>query len=206
MAKFEFFKKKEKVEEEKLTWQQSLVRDLKDLLLVLAVFMIIYILLFRVVVVVGGSMNNTLINGDRLVLQSSFLYRNPKQGDIIVASKESFENGNCIIKRVIATEGQLVDIKDGIVYVDNQPLDEQYTKEYNRTFLMGAGNMDFPQIVPKGHLFVLGDNRGGSLDSRKMQIGFVDKREVLGKAFFLMMPGRDAVTGEKDNGRIGVVD
>ena len=206
MAKFEFFKKKEKVEEEKLTWQQSLVRDLKDLLLVLAVFMIIYILLFRVVVVVGGSMNNTLINGDRLVLQSSFLYRNPKQGDIIVASKESFDNGNCIIKRVIATEGQLVDIKDGIVYVDNQPLDEQYTKEYNRTFLMGAGNMDFPQIVPKGHLFVLGDNRGGSLDSRKMQIGFVDKREVLGKAFFLMMPGRDAVTGEKDNGRIGVVD
>ena len=206
MAKFEFFKKKEKVEEEKLTWQQSLVRDLKDLLLVLAVFMIIYILLFRVVVVVGGSMNNTLINGDRLVLQSSFLYRNPRQGDIIVASKESFDNGNCIIKRVIATEGQLVDIKDGIVYVDNQPLDEQYTKEYNRTFLMGAGNMDFPQIVPKGHLFVLGDNRGGSLDSRKIQIGFVDKREVLGKAFFLMMPGRDAVTGEKDNGRIGVVD
>ena len=206
MAKFELFKKKEKVEEEKLTWQQSLVRDLKDLLLVLAVFMIIYILLFRVVVVVGGSMNNTLINGDRLVLQSSFLYRNPKQGDIIVASKESFDNGNCIIKRVIATEGQLVDIKDGIVYVDNQPLDEQYTKEYNRTFLMGAGNMDFPQIVPEGHLFVLGDNRGGSLDSRKTQIGFVDKREVLGKAIFLMMPGRDAVTGEKDNGRIGVVD
>lgn len=206
MAKFELFKKKEKVEEEKLTWQQSLVRDLKDLLLVLAVFMIIYILLFRVVVVVGGSMNNTLINGDRLVLQSSFLYHNPKQGDIIVASKESFDNGNCIIKRVIATEGQLVDIKDGIVYVDNQPLDEQYTKEYNRTFLMGAGNMDFPQIVPEGHLFVLGDNRGGSLDSRKTQIGFVDKREVLGKAIFLMMPGRDAVTGEKDNGRIGVVD
>ncbi len=205
MAKFEFFKKKEKVEE-KLTWQQSLVQDLKDLLLVLAVFMIIYILLFRVVVVVGGSMNNTLINGDRLVLQSNFLYRNPKQGDIIVASKESFDNGNCIIKRVIATEGQLVDIKDGIVYVDNQPLDEQYTKEYNRTFLMGAGNMDFPKIVPEGHLFVLGDNRGGSLDSRKTQIGFVDKREVLGKAIFLMMPGRDAVTGEKDNGRIGVVD
>ncbi len=206
MAKFELFKKKEKVEEEKLTWQQSLVRDLRDLLLVLAVFMIIYILLFRVVVVVGGSMNNTLINGDRLVLQSNVFYRNPKQGDIIVASKESFDNGNCIIKRVIATEGQLVDIKDGIVYVDGQPLDEQYTKEYNRTFLMGAGNMDFPQIVPEGHLFVLGDNRGGSLDSRKTQIGFVDKREVLGKAVFLMMPGKDAVTGEKDNSRIGVVD
>ncbi len=206
MAKFELFKKKEKVEEEKLTWQQELVRDLRDLLLVLAVFMIFYILLFRVVVVVGGSMNNTLINGDRLVLQSNVFYRNPKQGDIIVASKESFDDGNCIIKRVIATEGQLVDFKDGIVYVDNQPLDETYTKEYNRTFLMGAGNMDFPQIVPEGHLFVLGDNRGGSLDSRKSQIGFVDKREVLGKAIFLMMPGKDDVTGEKDNSRIGVVD
>ena len=206
MAKFELFKKKEKVEEEKLTWQQGLVRDLRDLLLVLAVFMIFYILLFRVVVVVGGSMNNTLINGDRLVLQSNVFYRNPKQGDIIVASKESFDDGNCIIKRVIATEGQLVDFKDGIVYVDNQPLDETYTKEYNRTFLMGAGNMDFPQIVPEGHLFVLGDNRGGSLDSRKSQIGFVDKREVLGKAIFLMMPGKDDVTGEKDNSRIGVVD
>jgi signal peptidase I len=177
-----------------------LVRDLKDLLLVLAVFMIIYILLFRVVVVVGSSMNNTLIDGDRLVLQSNVFYRNPKQGDVIVASKDSFDNGNCIIKRVIATEGQLVDIKDGIVYVDGQPLDEQYTKEYNRTFLMGGNNLDFPVIVPEGHVFVLGDNRGGSTDSRKTQIGFVDKREILGKAVFLMIPS------DKDTGRIGVVD
>ena len=201
MAKFELFKKKEQEQEEvKLTWQQSLVRDLKDLLLVLAVFMIIYILLFRVVVVVGSSMNNTLIDGDRLVLQSNVFYRNPKQGDVIVASKDSFDNGNCIIKRVIATEGQLVDIKDGIVYVDGQPLDEQYTKEYNRTFLMGGNNLDFPVIVPERHVFVLGDNRGGSTDSRKTQIGFVDKREILGKAVFLMIPS------DKDTGRIGVVD
>ena len=195
-----------KKNEKKYTTAQKIFKESRDYLVILILFMLVYILCFRVVIVVGNSMFDTLVDGDYLVLISNVFYTEPKYGDIIVASKESFDNGNCIIKRVIATEGQLVDIKDGIVYVDNQPLDEQYTKEYNRTFLMGAGNMDFPQIVPKGHLFVLGDNRGGSLDSRKMQIGFVDKREVLGKAFFLMMPGRDAVTGEKDNGRIGVVD
>ena len=105
MSKFWLKNKKEKAQEseEKLTWQQNLMLDLHDLLYVLAAFMIVYMLFFRVVVVVGPSMYDTLIDGDRLVLLSSAIYKEPKQGDIIVASKKSFEDGECIVKRVIAT-------------------------------------------------------------------------------------------------------
>ena len=107
----ELFRKRNKEEQqpqEKRTWQQNLVLDLKDLVYVLAVFLLIYMLFFRVVVVVGSSMYDTLHNGDRLMLISSSFYKEPKQGDIIVASKKSFANGECIVKRVFATEGQWV--------------------------------------------------------------------------------------------------
>ena len=129
MAIFKKSKENVEQEEDKLTWQQKLVRDLSDLPYILAVFLVIYMLVFRVVVVVGPSMYNTLIDGDRLVLLSNVLYTEPKQGDIIVASKKSFEGGECIVKRVIATEGQTVDIdfNAGIVYVDGIAIDEPYT-------------------------------------------------------------------------------
>ena len=163
--------------------------------------MFIYILLFRVVVVVGPSMYNTLVDGDRLVLISNVLYRNPKQGDIIVASKESFRDGECIIKRIVATEGQTVDIdfQLGVVYVDGVALQEDYT--YTMTN-MDEG-MKFPVTVPEGCVFAMGDNRNSSLDSRNPQIGFIDEREILGKAVFLMMPGTHGDTEKAQYDRIG---
>lgn len=199
----ELFRKK-KVEQtepqEKRTWQQTLVTDLKDLVFVLAIFMVIYMLLFRVVVVIGSSMYDTLHHGDRLLLISSTFYRDPKQGDIIVASKKSFSNGECIVKRVIATEGQLVDIdfQKGVVYVDGVALEEDYV--YTKTTLFEGET--FPLTVEEGHLFVLGDNRDNSKDSRNPQIGQIDKREVLGKAIFLL-------STEDKNGwmeRFGVIE
>ena len=170
--------------QEKRTWQQTLVMDLKDLFYVLAIFMIVYMLLFRVVVVIGSSMYQTLHHGDRLLLVSSTFYREPKQGDIIVASKKSFANGECIVKRVIATEGQIVDIdfQKGIVFVDGVPLEEDYV--YTKTTLFEG--VIFPLTVEEGHVFVLGDNRDNSKDSRNPQIGLIDEREILGKAFFLL--------------------
>ena len=187
--------------EVKLTWQQKMVLDLHDLIYVLAGFMLIYILIFRVVVVVGPSMKDTLVDGDRLVLLSNTLYRNPEYGDVIVASKESFGNGECIIKRVIATEGQNVDIDfgRGVVIVDGVELQEDYV----RTPTTLQEGVTFPTVVPEGCVFVLGDNRNGSKDSRDPQIGFVDKREILGKAVFLMLPGTDGGHVEPDYGRVG---
>lgn len=199
---FEKKKKQEKSKEEvKLTLPQRIVSDFRDLIYVLAIFMFIYMLLLRVVVVVGPSMYNTLVDGDRLVLISNVLYQNPKQGDVIVASKDSFRDGECIIKRVIATEGQTVDIdfQLGVVYVDGIALQEDYTYTMTTT----PEGMKFPATVPEGCVFAMGDNRNNSMDSRNPQIGFIDQREILGKAVFLMMPGTHAGTEEPQYDRIG---
>lgn len=186
----------------KLTWQQSLFRDSKDLLLVIGVFMLIYVLFFRAVVVVGSSMYDTLMDGDRLLVINNLVYTEPKHGDIIVASKDSFRNGECIIKRVIATEGQTVDIDfaRGIVYVNGEALDEPYISSDTKR----PEGVSFPLTVEPGCIFVMGDNRKDSKDSRDPEIGLIDKREVLGKAIFLLFPGGNDFL-DKDFSRIGVV-
>ena len=149
-------------------------------------------------------MNSTLVDGDCLILVSGVLAGEPKCGDIIVASKDSYENGTPIIKRVIATEGQTVDIdfKTGTVYVDGKALKENYisTKTTNSEGLV------FPITVEEGCIFVMGDNRAFSKDSRSPDIGLIDKREVIGKAVFLVFPGTNAAKQERDYNRIGVLD
>jgi signal peptidase I len=158
-----------------------------DAIHIFALILTVYILFFRVVVVVGPSMYDTLIQGDRLVLLSSFVYNDPKQGDIIVCSKESFDDGAGFVKRVIATEGQTVDIdfEAGIVYVDGTALEEPYV----HTSTTKAEGIEFPLTVEAGHVFVMGDNRDSSLDSRSPRIGLVDKRQIVGKAIFILSPG-----------------
>jgi signal peptidase I len=187
----------------KTTWQKQLFKDARDVFYMLAIFMFVYILCFRSVVVVGHSMHDTLVNGDRILLINNLLYQDPQRGDIIVASKDSFRNGECIIKRVIATEGQEVDIdfEKGIVYVDGEAIPEPYL--YTKTHEQEG--VRFPLVVPEGCLFVMGDNRKESMDSRSPAIGFIDKREILGKAVFIMIPGVNADTESRDFGRIGVV-
>lgn len=181
--------------------QNSVLTYLHDLVYLLAGIMLVLLLLFRVVVVSGPSMNDTLIDGDYLLLLNNVFYGDPKQGDIIVASKDSFKDGEPIIKRVIATEGQEVDIdfSAGIVYVDGVPLEEEYTK----TLTTRQEGVQFPLTVDEGCIFVMGDNRDGSKDSRNPEIGLIDTREVLGKAIFLIIPGADA-SDKRDFSRIGV--
>ena len=184
-------------------WHKSALFYLHDLVFGLVGVLLVFMFLFRMVVVSGPSMMQTLQNGDRLILLSNVLYTNPKYGDIVVASKESFKDGEPIIKRVIATEGQTVDIdfKEGIVYVDGIALDEPYTNTPTTLFEGTA----FPLTVEKGHVFVLGDNRNDSLDSRSSNIGQIDKRELLGKAIFLAVPGENMETKQRDFNRIGVL-
>ncbi len=199
-----FFEKKiMEMPEEKPDWKESIVLYLHDLIYMMAVVLVIFLLVFRIIVVSGGSMRTTLRDGDYLLLLSNVFYREPKYGDIVVVSKESFDNGKPIVKRVIATEGQTVDIDfhQGIVYVDGEPLLESYV---NTPTNIEEG-VTFPVEVEEGCVFVMGDNRNDSKDSRSPEIGQVDCREILGKAFLIMFPGTDEGTVPRDLGRIGVL-
>lgn len=154
----------------------------------------------RLIGVDGHSMVPTLQDGDRLLVLNSMLCGGYRQGDIVVLRKESFLP-TPIVKRVVATEGQVVDIDfaSGTVFVDGTPLQEGYIQE--RTFT--AEGTVFPLTVPEGGVFVLGDNRNHSTDSRDARLGTVDARYIIGRAVFLAFPGPDAGTGERDYGRIG---
>lgn len=191
-------------EEKKLSWQQNLLLYVHDLIYLLAVIIVVFILVFRLVVVSGSSMYSTLWDGDWLLVLSNTFYREPEYGDIIVVSKESFNDSEPIIKRVIATEGQTVDIDfvSGTVFVDGKMLDENYT--YTST--NQDEGMKFPLTVAEGCVFALGDNRNNSLDSRFPAIGMIDKREILGKALFLFYPGTNEGRSNPDFDRIGAVN
>ena len=169
--------------------QKSIVLYLHDLAYLIAGIVLVFLLCFRIVIVSGDSMYDTLVDGDYLLLLSNVFYQEPQQGDIIVASKADYENGTPIIKRVIATEGQTVDInfRTGTVYVDGTALTEDYI--YSST-TMDEG-VTFPLVVEEGCVFVLGDNRDRSKDSRSPQIGLIDTRQIVGKAIMLVFPGTD---------------
>ena len=199
MASFE----KKQNGEEKPGFSKSLVMYLHDLCWMLAVVMILFLIFFRIIVVSGPSMKMTLLDGDYLLLISNMFYREPEKGDVVVVSKQDYDNGKPIVKRVIATEGQIVDMDfaNGIVYVDGLPLEEDYI---NTPTNLDEGSV-FPQIVEEDHVFVMGDNRNNSKDSRSLEIGQVDKREVLGKVALLMVPGTDHGAEARDVHRIGTV-
>ena len=190
-------------QKEKNDWKKSVVTYLHDLLYMLMAILLVFLLLFRVIVVSGDSMYSTLLDGDYLLLLGNLFYQEPEREDIVVISKKSFDNGKPIVKRVIATEGQTVDIDfdNAIVYVDGVALDEPYINSPT-TFNEG---MLFPLTVAENCIFVLGDNRGVSRDSRDPVIGQVDRREVLGKAIFLMLPGTSHGHLNRDMGRMGVI-
>ncbi len=192
--------------QEKLSPVELGLEYLHDVVYILAVILLVFTFCVRVVVVSGSSMFDTLVDGDYLLLVNNPLCGELEQGDIVVASMDRFRDGEAIVKRVIATEGQTVDIdfREGVVYVDNRALEEDYI--FTATHL--SEGMEFPLVVEEGCVFLMGDNRGDSRDSRSPDIGLVDTREILGKAVFLMLPGNGtgAYTVERDFGRIGGLD
>lgn len=190
-------------EEKKVSWKQAVITYLHDWLYLLIGIFVIFLLLFRVIVVSGDSMYDTLWDGDYVLLLSNIFYDDPEYGDIVVISKQGFDNGKPIIKRVIATEGQTVDIdfEAGVVYVDGAALQEDYI---NNLTTREEGTQ-FPLTVGKNCIFVLGDNRGVSQDSRSPEIGQIDKREVLGKAIYLLLPGTNHGLNSRDYSRTGAI-
>lgn len=158
---------------------------------------VIFSAFFRVATIDGPSMKETLHNGDKVII-SNFLYT-PKYGDIVVISRNKtntrqgvMDSEMPIIKRVIAVEGQTVDIdfEKGVVYVDGNALSEPYTSTPTNL----KSSVDFPVTVSPGCIFVLGDNRNDSMDSRDKRIGndgMVDTRYVLGRAVCRIYPFDD---------------
>ena len=146
-------------------------------------------------------MRETLQEGDLLAVVSGGLCGGYEPGDIVIARRPDFNGGAPIVKRVIATAGQTVDIDfaAGVVYVDGEPLEEPYVREPTWT----EEGTEFPLTVPEGCLFLMGDNRNRSEDSRSSALGPVDSRCVLGRAVLLALPGLTADTGVRDWSRAG---
>ena len=164
---------------------------LHDLVYILAGITLFFVFVLRLVGVSGPSMRQTLQDGDYVALLSNFLMGDLEQGDIIVARKQSFDNGAPIVKRVIATEGQTVDVLyddtgRGTVCVDGVPLQEDYINE--EMLQPSYPTVSFPFVVSKNCIFVMGDNRNHSTDSRFSEVGFVDEDEVIGKVVLRIAP------------------
>ena len=176
--------------EERPVKKSSPLSPLFDIVSILAsaaiIVAIAFIFLFRTVGVSGGSMYPTLHDGDRLIL-SAFIIQ-PEYGDIVVTCQPSAYSyvESTLVKRVIATEGQTVDIDfdKGEVYVDGKKLDEPYVNELTHE----RESFTAPVTVPEGYIFVMGDNRNASTDSRDYRVGLIREEYVMGKALFRIAP------------------
>lgn len=201
-------KKEQPSKEEDLSIEESAYLLVHDLVYILAFVTLFFVLAVRVVTVSGSSMYPTLVNGDYVALLSNTIYHDDdiRNGDIVVALAVDFDD-EPLVKRVIATAGQTVDIDftKGIVYVDGVALEEDYINELT-TRSFGDLGVTFPLTVQEGHVFLMGDNRNHSSDSRLAAIGQVDTRYILGKVLFIMFPGYDEETDTRTISRLGGVN
>lgn len=165
----------------------------------IAAVLMIFSFFFRLCRVDGTSMLQTLNNGERLVTTNIFY--EPQQGDIIVFHLSNETYHEPLVKRVIATEGQKVriDFTTGEIFVDGKMISDEHAYisngkynvryDFNQNYIYRIdGKTYFEATVPSGKLFVMGDNRNGSADSRCTNVGFIDRRCVLGKAIFRISP------------------
>ena len=163
-------------------------RELYDWIGCMLVALIICVALFvfcvRIIDVSGTSMLPTLQNGDKMLV--SPLFYTPQAGDVVVFRSTTYDPDKALVKRIIATEGQVIniDFDNGIVYIDGRVIEENYINELTNTKLDFIG----PKTVPEGCVFVMGDNRNASTDSRKSEIGMVDTRSILGKVYYVLFP------------------
>ena len=168
----------------------SLFEWVETLTLYFAIAMAVLTLLFTHSPVVGSSMYPTLEQGDILIIRK--LGYTPKNGDIIVCQSEVYGMDKPLVKRVIATGGQTVEIdyKTWTVKVDGVTLDEDYINYKPDVYMNRSDYLPDKFTVPDGKVFVMGDNRNDSWDSRLETVGLIDERNVLGKVSFRLLPLR----------------
>lgn len=180
---------KRRIEVNRSSFAVSAYDWIKSILMTFAAIVVCFVLVFRIVKVDGPSMNATLENGDLVVLTD--LFYTPHDGDVVVVSHTA-EHAQPIIKRVIATEGQTLelDYENERIIVDGVVLSESYL---NNGVTFGAVFPDYeiPDVIPEGKVFVMGDNRADSMDSRDHRIGLIDAENIIGKAQFVAFPWAD---------------
>ena len=161
-----------------LEWYEALISAALVLVLVFSFF-------FRIIQVDGESMVPTLENGDKLVVWGAGY--EPQRGDVVIV--DSYTSYGPLVKRVIAKGGDTVsiDYATGTVAVNGEVLQEDYIAE--PTYL--GYDVTFPYTVPEGTVFVMGDNRNQSLDSRSTYVGCIDERDILGRVLLCFMPFTD---------------
>ena len=159
----------------------------ESLMAVLVFFVVVFTFFVRLIGVDGMSMYPTL--EDHSIMLVSNLNYTPERGDVVVLRKEGFYGDQPIVKRIIATGGDTVDIDPvtGDVSVNGEVLDEPYINE-TIDVLEHMGDLTYPQTVPEGCVFVMGDNRNASTDSRDARLGCVDTRYIMGRVYFTLFP------------------
>ena len=162
-----------------LEWYEALVSAALVLVLIFSFF-------FRIIQVDGSSMVPTLVNGDKLIVWGAGY--TPQRGDVVIVDSYT-SYGKPLVKRVIAKGGDTVsiDYATGTVAVNGEVLQEDYIAE--PTYL--GYDVTFPYTVPEGTVFVMGDNRNQSLDSRSTYVGCIDERDILGRVLLCFMPFTD---------------
>lgn len=194
LSRGKWFKKPKKEseepeEEEKTSFRTDLYFWIQALVMALVTLILVFTLVGRVIGVIGSSMVPNLHEGDLLILQS--IGYTPKQGDVVVLRKASFMSYP-IVKRVIALGGQhvTVDYATNTTTVDGVVLDESYINE-PMVDQGGTTGTNLDLTVPEGSIFVMGDNRNHSTDSRDTRVGTVDERYVLGRVRCILFPFED---------------
>ena len=162
-----------------------------NITLVICIVVISTIRLFicQIYVVPSASMETTIMTGEYILGNKlAYINEDPSVGDIVIFSDEDGSAFDTLVKRVIATEGQVVNLIGGVVYVDGKALSEPYTT--SATYELGGSSISFPYVVGEGELFVMGDNRSNSEDSR--WFGAISVDQVEAKVFFVIFPFTDA--------------
>lgn len=173
----------------------SFLRTLLDIVILVVVVIVLTFglrtFVFQAYEIPSGSMEETIMPGDMVFSEKITYYgRDPQPGDIVTFTDPE-DDSRILIKRVIATGGQTVDLRDGRVYVDGELRDEPYTQGKPSVELEPAYGTEitYPYTVPEGCIWVMGDNRTNSQDSR--YFGAVDASAVTGKAIFIYWPISD---------------